>query len=68
MAGTGVKDYPEGAAPVDVLLIERAVKGRVKLLSDPDIVAFQQSVTKDQHYAASQSALRDIEARYLIQR
>jgi hypothetical protein len=64
-----VGDYPEGTAPMDVVLIQRVMKGRVSLLSDPDIAAFRQSERRTNKYSsAMESKMQEIEKRYLVQR
>ena len=66
---TGILDYPEGSAPIDVELIRRAMMSRAALLKDPDIAAHREAVRRSQaHFSAMDSTLQEVERRYLAQR
>lgn len=61
----GIADFAAGAAPMDVVLIQRAMKGREGLLADPDIQAYRRTQEKDnKYYAAVESRLQEVEKRY----
>ncbi len=66
---TGILDYPEGSAPIDVELIRRAMMSRAALLQDPDIAAYREAERRSQtHFPAVDSTLQEVEKRYLARR
>lgn len=61
----GVVDFPKGAVPVDVALIERAMRGREALLSDPDIREFRVAESRENRYFTQiEARFGEMEQRY----